>query len=120
MHKKIKIVSYQQNKGKGYALKKGVKIARFDWILTLDADISVSITQLDNWIKHNQIKKEVSIYFGSRNLKGSNIKFKMYRKLVGLIFIKIIKIFFNIDLLDTQCGFKFYKKDIAKKLFSNL
>tara|TARA_B100000035_G_C20989028_1_gene549306 strand:- start:283 stop:1011 length:729 start_codon:yes stop_codon:yes gene_type:complete len=120
MQRKMKIVSYQQNKGKGYALKKGVKIARFDWILTLDADISVSITQLNNWIKHRQIKREASIYFGSRNLKGSNIKFKMYRKLVGLIFIKIIKIFFNIDLLDTQCGFKLYKKDIAKKLFANL
>ena len=120
LHRKMKIVSYQQNKGKGYALKKGVKIARFDWILTLDADISVSITQLNNWIKYRKIKEVESIYFGSRNLKGSNIKFRMYRKLVGLIFIKIIKIFFNINLLDTQCGFKLYKKDIAKKLFVNL
>ena len=42
----------------------------------------------DNWIKHKKIKKEKFIYFGSRNLKGSNIKFKMYRKLIGLIFIK--------------------------------
>jgi len=120
LNKKIKIISYQNNKGKGYALKKGVEIARFDWILTLDADISVSITQLNDWIKHKKIKKEKFIYFGSRNLKDSTIKFKIYRKLIGLIFIKIIKIFFNINLSDTQCGFKLYKKDIAKKLFSDL
>ena len=44
----------------------------------------------------------------------------MYRKLIGLIFVKIIKIFFSINLSDTQCGFKLYKKDIARKLFLNL
>ena len=120
LNEKIKIISYQNNKGKGYALKKGIEVAKFDWILTLDADISVSITQLNDWIKHKKIRKENFIYFGSRNLTDSNIKFKMYRKLIGLIFIKIIKIFFNINLSDTQCGFKLYKKDIAKKLFSNL
>jgi len=120
LNKRIKIISYQNNKGKGYALKKGISIAKFDWILTLDTDISVSITQLSDWIKHKKIKKENLIYFGSRNLTDSNIKFKMYRKLIGLIFIKIIKIFFNINLSDTQCGFKLYKKDIARKLFSNL
>ncbi len=120
LNKKIKIISYQNNKGKGYALKKGIRIAKFDWILTLDTDISVSITQLSDWIKHKKIKREKFIYFGSRNLTDSNIEFKMYRKLIGLIFIKIIKIFFNINLSDTQCGFKLYKKDIAKKLFSNL
>ncbi len=120
LNKKIKIISYQNNKGKGYALKKGIKIARFDWILTLDADISVSTTQLSDWIKQKQINEERFIYFGSRNLMDSNIKFKMYRKLIGLIFIKIIKIFFSINLSDTQCGFKLYKRDIAKKLFSNL
>ena len=120
LNRKIKIINYQNNKGKGYALKKGIKIARFDWILTLDTDISVSITQLIDWIKHKKIKKEKFIYFGSRNLKDSNIKFRMYRKLIGLIFVKIIKILFNINLSDTQCGFKLYKKDIAKKLFSNL
>ena len=120
LNKRIKIISYQNNKGKGYALKKGVRIAKFDWILTLDTDISVSITQLSEWIKHKKIKKEKFIYFGSRNLADSNIKFKIYRKLIGLIFIKIIKIFFNIDLSDTQCGFKLYNKDIARKLFSNL
>ena len=120
LHKKIKIISYQDNKGKGYALKEGVKIAKLDWILTIDTDISVSINQLNNWLKHKKIKKKESIYFGSRNLSNSNIKFKIYRKLVGIIFIKIIKIFFDINLLDTQCGFKLYKKNIAKKLFTNL
>ena len=30
------------------------------------------------------------------------------------------KFFLGINLKDTQCGFKLYKKDIAKKIFSSL
>ena len=57
----------------------------------------------------------------SRTEGGFGLPFKgVDRKLIGLIFVKIIKILFNINLSDTQCGFKLYKKDIAKKLFSNL
>ena len=46
---KFKIISYAKNKGKGYALKKGVQIAKNDWILTTDADCSVSNFQLNSW-----------------------------------------------------------------------
>ena len=109
-NEKIKIISYQNNKGKGYALKKGIEVAKFDWILTLDADISVSITQLNNWIKHKKIKKENFIYFGSRNLTDSNIKFKMYRKLIGLIFIKIIKFFLILIYQILNVDLSFIKK----------
>ena len=117
---KIKILSYRKNFGKGFALKTGVRKAKYNWILTLDTDISVSITQINEWIKIINLKDTKYIYFGSRNLVKSRIKFKFYRKLMGLIFIKIIKIFFNISLFDTQCGFKLYSNKIAKKIFSDL
>tara|TARA_B100000287_G_scaffold425463_1_gene471812 strand:- start:2896 stop:3627 length:732 start_codon:yes stop_codon:yes gene_type:complete len=117
---KIKVLSYVQNRGKGYALKYGVKFAKYDWILTIDTDISVSTLQIFDWIKKYKISKNYKIYFGSRNIIGSNIKYQLHRKLIGLIFIGIIKILFNINLFDTQCGFKLYNKTVAKKIFSNL
>ena len=42
----IKIINYKINRGKGYALKRGVKLAKYDWILTTDSDLSVSSFQL--------------------------------------------------------------------------
>ena len=45
------------------------------------------------------------------------MKFEYHRKLVGLIFIIICRLFLKINLSDTQCGFKLYKKNIAKKIF---
>ena len=52
-NKKIKIINLKKNMGKGFALKKGIKIAKKEWILTTDADCSVSNFQLIRWLKKN-------------------------------------------------------------------
>ena len=44
----------------------------------------------------------------------------MYRKILGFIFSSILKILFNINIKDTQCGFKLYKTKIAKKIFKKV
>ena len=117
---KYKIFKLKKNKGKGAALIKGIKNASNDWMLTIDTDISVSLLEINNWIKHKYLQINKKIYFGSRNLKNSIVKFKYHRKLIGLFFILICKFFLNIKLYDTQCGFKLYKKKIGKMIFKKL
>ena len=66
----FKIISLKKNNGKGNAIKKGVKLSKYEWILTIDTDISVSLSQINEWIKKNYLSKEYAIYFGSRNLEN--------------------------------------------------
>ena len=113
---KYKLIRLNNNIGKGGALSKGVINTKYNWVLTLDTDISVSLLEIDKWNKNNYIKNK-SIYFGSRNLKRSKLKFKLHRKLIGFLFILICRLLFNIKIHDTQCGFKLYEKKIAKKIF---
>ena len=117
---KYKLLKISKNKGKGNALSRGVKAASKNWILTIDTDISVSISELNKWLKIKNIKFYNNIFFGSRNLKNSIVKFEYHRKLIGLVFIFLTKLFFNIKLNDTQCGFKLYPKKVGKKIFKNL
>ncbi len=111
----FKVVKIKTNTGKGYALKKGVIKAKKDWILTLDVDISVSLLQIKKWINKKLINNKNVVYFGSRNLKNSDIEFKFHRKILGIIFSFLLNILFNINIKDTQCGFKLYKKKNSKK-----
>ena len=115
-----KVIKIKANTGKGNALKKGILKAKKDWILTLDVDISVSILQIQKWVNQKLINNKDVVYFGSRNLKNSEIKFKFHRKILGIIFSFLLNILFNIDIKDTQCGFKLYKKKIAKRIFSKI
>ena len=120
---KFNIISYKKNKGKGYALKKGVLKASNKWILTMDIDLSVTFSQINQWIKKQYINKNIGIYFGSRLLKNSNMKSKKHRVFMGIIFNFILNILVNkkfIKINDTQCGFKLYKSYFAKNIFRNI
>ena len=119
----VKLVSYKENKGKGFALKKGIAKAKHDWIITVDIDLSVKLEQIKIWQKKKLISKEFKVYFGSRLLAESKVKAKRDRKFIGFIFNIILRKILNSNLLnikDTQCGFKLYEKNIAKKIFRRL
>ena len=116
----IKIVSLRINKGKGFAIYRGISKAKYEWILTLDIDHSVNLNQLNLWEKKNYISNDTFVYIGSRTHKNSEVKKLLVRSFLGTIFSFINKLLFRIELTDTQCGFKLYKKNIAKKCFKNL
>ena len=118
--KYINYLKYNDNKGKGFALKKGVKSSKKKWILTCDIDFSANPSEIFVWQKKSYIVHSNQCYFGSRNLKNSNIKYKFYRKFLGGIFSNLRNFIFNLNLLDTQCGFKLYPAKIAKLIFSKI
>ena len=117
---KFKIISYRRNRGKGFALKKGIKSSAKKWILTSDSDCSVSNFQLIKWLKKKYINNENKIYFGSRNHPKSKVKKVKIRQFIGYLFRLIILIFFNIRINDTQCGFKLYQSNTGKKIFQKV
>ena len=120
-NKFLKLISYKKNKGKGHALKKGVLASKREWILTLDTDLSVNFSQIDLWIKKKYLYKEKNYaYFGSRIIKGSEVKALFIRKFIGQFFRIFQNLIIRISLKDTQCGFKLYRNSYSKEIFSNL
>ena len=61
-NKKINIINLKKNIGKGGALKKGIERAKKQWILTLDLDLSVPITQILLWSKNKYIDNSMVQY----------------------------------------------------------
>jgi len=119
----LKLISYKINRGKGFALKKGVALAKHDWIITVDIDLSVKLEQIKVWVKKKLIFKKTNVYFGSRLLIKSKVIAKKNRKFMGFIFNIFLRKILNsnlLDIKDTQCGFKLYKREIAKKIFKKL
>ena len=117
---RFKYYCLSKNSGKGAALKMGVKKSTNDWILTSDIDFSVSLFELNRWLKKNFINKNNTIYFGSRSHHQSNVDSKFYRKIIGNLLRFLISSFLSIKIRDTQCGFKLYKSSIAKRIFSKI
>ena len=117
--KNFKIISYKKNMGKGYAIKKAIKSCSYEWILTIDVDLSVELNQIIKWSKKKEFYKN-KCYFGSRNHKKSKVKSILKRRIIGKIMHYLLKIFLKIKIRDTQCGFKLYNKSYAREIFTQL
>ena len=117
---KIKVIKSKRNLGKGSALKLGVKKAKHDWILTTDIDMSVSLFQFSNWMKKKLIHRKYFVYFGSRTHQESIVKENIFRNMLGHVMRFCISTILNIKIKDTQCGYKLYKKKVARLIFSKL
>jgi len=117
----LRVIRYEANRGKGYALKTGVLASKGEVVLLSDADLSTPIEELSKLlplIKDNSC--EVAI--GSRALILSDIVKKQpwWRQNMGKIFNKIVKFIVLDDFEDTQCGFKIFSGDIGRVLFREL
>ena len=82
---KFQIIKSSRNLGKGSALKLGVNKSSYDWILTTDIDMSVSLFQICNWMEKKLINKKYFVYFGSRKNKKSIVESNFFRQILGNI-----------------------------------
>ncbi len=114
--KNIRLIKNVRNYGKGYSEKNGILNSRYEYVLFSDADLSTPIDMLDRFEKYID---NYDIVIGSRALSGSDIKIKQpfYREFMGKIFNKFVRLFTVRGINDTQCGFKLFKGNIAKKIF---
>lgn len=112
----LRLIHYKKNRGKGYALRKGVSISKGDHILVSDADLSTPIEELDTLLPY---LSDHCIAIGSRALPTSNIikRQPLWRQGMGKVFNSIVKLLLINDFNDTQCGFKLFAGDIARNIF---
>ncbi len=113
----MKVFTNGKNMGKGYSIKKGMLEASGDYILFMDADMS---TPLRAFLDLEKFLGVHDIVMGSRWSNESNIRIPQpwYRIFMGRVFYAIIRAFFLKGIADTNCGFKCYKRGIAKDIFS--
>lgn len=116
----IKLIKHPKNKGKGAAVKTGVMNAEGNLILFTDADLSTPIEEYEKLKKFIDSGYDISI--GSRGLKESKILVPQpfFRRMIGRIFPFLVRLIVIRKFKDTQCGFKLFKKEVAKEIFKNL
>jgi dolichyl-phosphate beta-glucosyltransferase len=113
-----KIISANEFKGKGYAVKKGVLNSDGDIIIFTDADLSTPIEEIEKIIF--EINNGAEVVIGSRQNKKSKVlkRQRILRESMGKIFNKILQLILFTGFKDTQCGFKGFTKKSAQKIFN--
>ena len=106
------------HEGKAETVKSGVVMAKGDLILFTDFDQATPITEVEKLLS---LFPQYDVAIGSRQLPGAKReKEPFYRHLMGLVFNLIVQAIAVRGIWDTQAGFKCFKSEVAKQLFSQL
>jgi glycosyltransferase involved in cell wall biosynthesis len=115
----IRVLRNPGNRGKGYSVRHGMTEARGDWRLFSDADLSTPIEELDKlWCE--LLKRRADIAIGSRALDRSLIGVHQpgFRETAGKFFNLVMRGATGLPFADTQCGFKMFRGEAAREIFS--
>lgn len=117
---KFQILSYGENKGKGYAVRFGMERGRGQYLAFMDAGMCVPLRFLNVGIEKLDAGADVAI--ASRRLKEAKIvrTQPFHRRLGSKVFWYVVQLGMGVHVTDTQCGFKLYRSSAANQIFSRI
>ena len=115
----VRLLRNPGNRGKGYAVRHGMLDAEGDWILYTDADLSAPIEEAQK-LYSAALAQNAVIAIGSRAVDRSLVAVHQsaFREYSGRFFNLVMRAVTGLPFHDTQCGFKLYRADAAKEVFS--
>lgn len=117
--KKIKVVGYQENHGKGYALRYGMARSKGDVIAFIDAGQDLNPIGLRMLLAHFEWY-DADIIVGSKWHPVSKVKYPLRRKILSHGYSFLAKILFGLKIKDTQLGMKFFRRQVLEKVLPRL
>ncbi|MBI4161229.1 MAG: glycosyltransferase family 2 protein [Acidobacteria bacterium] len=107
-----RVIRYQPNRGKGYAVRRGVREARGRLVLVSDADLSTPIEEVENLLPAVEADG-CALAFGSRAHPDARIEVPQgwIRERMGKVFNRIVRLLTGLPYRDTQCGFKLLARE---------
>ena len=108
---------HDRNRGKGAAIRTGVLASTGDPVLVSDTDLS---TPLAEWVKLAERLPTHPVTIGSRAIDEDLVRKRQpfYRQFMGKSFNAFVRLLAVPGIHDTQCGFKLFRGDVARELFS--
>jgi len=114
----VRVLENDVNRGKGYSVRRGFAEATGDRLVFIDADLSLPIEGLDAMMARFDLGADVVI--ASRTAKGSSVEGAppAGRDLMSKVFNLVVQSLAVPGIADTQCGFKGFTADAARKIFN--
>lgn len=116
--KNLSVIGDKINRGKGYAVRAGMKKAVGKFRLFMDADNSVEIGHLEDFLK--EIERGYDIVIGSIHVDESVVSEHSgwHRRLLGELANLLIRTVATPGIMDTQRGFKLFTAGAANRIFA--
>ena len=117
----IKVVGYENNKGKGYAVKTAMLASVGDIVMFTDADLAYGTDVITQMVDTFDANPDSQLVIGSRNLSEDGYSnYTLIRKIASKAYIKVLCIVGGFKLSDSQCGCKGFRRQAVDQIFPRL
>jgi len=112
----LKVVGYEKNRGKGYAIQYGLKQCQAKYIAYLDSDLDYHPKAI-GWLLEIAEEKDADLVIGNRKDRNSTFRYPLMRKVASRVFNIYVDLLFPIvGVHDTQAGIKLLSKNAAERI----
>lgn len=118
-NRRIKIVGYETNRGKGYALRYGMVRSKGDIVAFIDAGMDINPNGLSMLLEHFEWYK-ADVVVGSKRHPASKVSYPWQRRVLSFGYQAFVFLLFGLNVRDTQVGLKFYRKEVLEKVIPRL
>jgi len=113
----VKVVGYENNLGKGYALKTGFSHAAGNLVIFMDSDSDIDPKQVGRYVK---ALKDADVVVASKRHPQSKVDTPLTRRILSHGFNVLVKLLVGLKLSDTQTGLKAVRRSALVKIFRKL
>ncbi|MDP3974390.1 MAG: glycosyltransferase [bacterium] len=115
----IKVVGYDTNKGKGYAVRFGMAESKGDIIAFIDAGMDLNPNGLSLLLEHFEWYN-ADIIVGSKRHPVSKVDYPWQRRILSMGYQFLVWLLFGFKIKDTQVGMKVFKREVLEKVLPRL
>jgi len=114
----LRVLRNPRNQGKGFSVRNGVLAATGEYVLFTDADLSAPIDELDK-LMAAALNENADVVIGSRGIDNKLIEIHQsaMRENGGRFFNVMVRTILGLNIRDTQCGFKLFKRSRVEPAF---
>lgn len=115
----VKVIGYETNKGKGYAVRFGMAESRGDVIAFIDSGMDLNPNGLSMLLEHFEWY-DADIIVGSKRHPASKVEYPWQRRILSIGYQVLVWLLFGLKIRDTQVGMKFFRRTVLEKVLPRL
>ena len=110
--KGIRVLHYDRNLGKGYAVKAGALASHGEWVALVDADLDLDPGSIPDYLAVAR-RESLDFAIGSKRHPDSVVQYPRSRRAASWCYQQLNRLLFLLDVRDTQVGLKVFSRRVA-------
>ncbi len=110
-----RVIHYDRNLGKGFAVKAGSLAASGEYISYVDSDLDLDPAGIPAFLETAR-RERLDFVIGSKRHPDSQVHYPAARKVSSWLYQQLVRTLFRLDVRDTQVGLKVFRREVAEEV----